>query len=476
MRFNRLILASATCMTVTAYAADPALTIYRTDSDALFEGGSAPVADGHAIVHEQRTLQLAAGRQTVVIDGLPAMLDTEAVSIDLRGAGRILAQRMISPGDSGVLGAHRGERVQVFGANDKPIADGVLVALDGGNLGIRGSDGRISYVRDFVRVQFPEGSGLPGSTLQLVLDGKAGAAPASLTYPTAGLGWRAAYSALLDDDGACTLQLDALASIANRSGRDFAAANLKLIAGAPNFAKSSGGPRPMMMKTMAAASAPDGYTPEQSSLGDYRSYTIDGGLDLPDSSVTQVPLYASRQLPCERRWLFEQGGAWFPAKPMLTPDNASGGGGPVQSQVLFTAAENLPSGNLRVLTRDKDGRSELLGENRVGDTAKGRPVDVNLGVAFDLAASRERTSFTVDKAARQMDEGFRIALANTGESSRTVTVREHPNRWRAWTVQSSSQKPTKQTPDMLEFQVAVPANGKATLDYVVRYTWTAADE
>ncbi|MEP7098793.1 MAG: hypothetical protein ABI748_14125, partial [Dokdonella sp.] len=199
MCLNRLILACATLMTVTAYAADPALTIYRSDSDALFEGGSAPVADGHAIVHEQRTLQLAAGRQTVVIDGLPAMLDTEAVAIDLGGAGRVLAQRMISAGDSGVLAAHRGERVQVFGANDKPIADGVLVALDGGNLGIRGSDGRISYVRDFVRVQFSEGSGLPGSTLQLVLDGKAGAAPASLTYPTAGLGWRAAYSALLHD-------------------------------------------------------------------------------------------------------------------------------------------------------------------------------------------------------------------------------------------------------------------------------------
>ncbi len=273
--------------------------------------------------------------------------------------------------------------------------------------------------------------------------------------------------------GACTIQLDALASIANRSGRDFPAAMLKLIAGAPNFAKSGGGPRPMM-KTMAAPA--QDYTPEQSSLGDYRSYTIDGHLDLPDSSVTQVPLYASRQLPCERRWLFENGGAWFPAKPMLAPEGGQNGSGPIQSQLAFTAAENLPSGNLRVLTRDKDGRSELLGENRIGDTAKGRNVDVNLGVAFDLAATRERTSFTIDRAARQMDEGFRITLTNSGEAARTITVREHPNRWRAWTLASSSQKPGKLTPDVLEFQVAVPANGKATLDYVVRYAWAVTDE
>src|ERR1019366_3131269 len=122
MHPNRLILATAAIITVSASAADPALTIYRSDSDALFEGGSAPIADGQAIVHEQRTLQLAAGKQTVIIDGLPAMLDTEAVAIDLGAAARILAQRMVSAGDAGVLAAHRGERVQVFGANDKPIA------------------------------------------------------------------------------------------------------------------------------------------------------------------------------------------------------------------------------------------------------------------------------------------------------------------------------------------------------------------
>lgn len=75
-----------------------------------------------------------------------------------------------------------------------------------------------------------------------------------------------------------------------------------------------------------------------------------------------------------------------------------------------------------------------------------------------------------------MEEGVRITLANSGESARTITVREHPNRWRAWTLQSSSQKPDKQTPDTLEFRVAVPANGKATLDYAVRYAWMPADE
>ena len=49
---------------------------------------------------------------------------------------------------------------------------------------MRGSDGRISYMREFARVTFPQGTGLPGSTLQLAVDGKAGGAAATLTYPT----------------------------------------------------------------------------------------------------------------------------------------------------------------------------------------------------------------------------------------------------------------------------------------------------
>ena len=470
-----LSLAMTALVSTVASAAEPALTIYRSDSDSLFEAGSAPVADGHAIVHEQRTLQLAGGKQTVVIDGLPALLDTEAVALDLGGAARVLAQRVVSAGDAGALGAHRGERVQVFAADGRTITDGVLVALDGGTLGVRGDDGRVSYIREFARVVFPQGSGLPGSTLQVALDGKAGAAPASLTYPTAGLGWRAAYSALLLGDGACQLRLDALASIANRSGRDYSGANLKLIAGAPNFARYDRGPRPMAMKAMVAEAAPEA-PPEQSALGDFRSYAIGGSLDLPDASVTQVPLYAGRELACQRRWLVESGGIWFPPKPMLQADSHVAGATAVTSQLGFTTAENLPSGTLRVLVRDKDGRTELLGENRIGDTAKGREVNVDLGVAFDLAAARERTAFSIDRGARQMDEGFRLTLTNTGETARTITVREHPNRWRAWSLLSSSQKPSKQTPDTLEFQVAVPANGKATLDYAVRYAWTPAQE
>ncbi len=472
---HRILSATIGAMLAVPAAAaepEPALTIYRSDGGALFEGGGSPISDGYAIVHEGRSIQLSGGRQTVVLAGLPSTLDAEAIAVDIGSGARVLAQRVLAAGDAGLLAAHRGEKVVVYG-NDKIIVSGILLSIDGNGIGVRGEDGRVNYVRDYSNVQFSEGSGLPGSTLQLSIDGGSGTQLAKLTYPTSGLGWRAAYSALISSGNTCSLRLESLASIANRSGRDYPASRLKLVAGQPNFAKNSG-PQPMMMKAMAASAD---EMPQQSSLGDYRSFTIDGSLELPDGSVTQVPLYAARDLACQRSWVFDNGSAWFPPKPMLGANNGPGrSGGPVVSQLRFAANENLPAGYLRVLTRDRDGQLEFLGESRVGDTAKGQNVDITLGTAFELSASRERTAFTVDRAARQMNESFRISLDNAGDSPRTVTVREYPNRWNDWKLGSSSLKPSRQTPDLLEFLVTVPAGGKASIDLDLAYRWTANDD
>ncbi len=469
-----LAAAIAASLPLTANAADEAaLTIYRSDGGALFEGGGSPVADGYAIVHESRALTLAGGRQTVVIDGLPSTLDAEAIAIDIDAGTRVLAQRVLAAGDAGLLAAHRGESIEVH-SDDRLLVEGVLLSIDGNGIGVRAGDGRVHYLREYTSVRFASGSGQPGSTLQLALDGGAGRQRVRLTYPTSGLGWRAAYSAVLAEGNACSLRFEALASIANRSGRDYPASRLKLVAGAPSFAKPSMA-QPMMARGMVAEAVPDGL-PQQAALGDYRSFAIDGVLDLPDASVTQVPLYAARQVACQRSWLFESGSAWFPPKPMLGAGSPARSSGAVVGMLRFAVEENLPAGYLRVLMRDRDGELEFLGENRVEDTPKGQAVDVRLGHAFELTATRERTAFAIDRAARTMNEGFRLSFGNAGDSPRTVTVREYPNRWSQWQLASSSVKPSRQTAGLLEFEVVVPANGKAVLDYAVAYAWTPNDD
>ncbi|HEY8681785.1 MAG TPA: DUF4139 domain-containing protein, partial [Rhodanobacter sp.] len=296
---------------------------------------------------------------------------------------------------------------------------------------------------------------------------------AVLSYPTSGLGWRAAYVATLQPGAACRMQFESRASIANRSGRDWHDTQLTLIAGEPNMAKASA-PRPMMaMARSFSAKAGSAELPQQSSLADYRSYALPAAVDLPDGSVSQVPLYATRALDCERTALLDTGNSFQPPQPLLSRDLNQDGAGPIVSTLKLKAFDSLPAGYLRVLTADRNGTPQFIGEGRISDTPKGSDATITLGTAFDLRAERTRTSFSVDKTGRTLDEAFRISLSNASDSARTVTVREHPSRWRQWSVTSSSSKPSLQTPDTLEFRIDVPASGKATLDYAVRYSWTA---
>ncbi len=469
----RLALVMLAMTTLTAAAAPPELTIYRSDSRELYAPGTTPLNDGKAVIHEQRNVQLAGGRQTVILDGLPSLVESEAILVELGDAGRVLAQRVLAPGDGGMLAAHRGQRVRIERGGTVQ-AEGSLVAVDSSGLSVRDDRGQMIFVRDFDRLSFPEGAGASGSSVQLAVDGKAGSGIARLTYLSAGLGWRATYTAEIDENKGCRMRLRALATIANRSGRDYSGAGLQLIAGAPNFT-AGGSPRPMLKMAMAAASAPEA-PPEESTLGDYRSYAVGGNLELPDASVTQVPLYSEQALDCRRLLLLEFGSAWLPPKPILTPNDSDARSQPIDSRLRFTAPSSLPAGVFRTLTLGRSGALELLGESHLGDTSKGSEVDLSLGRAFDLSGARERTGFAVDRAARQLDSSWRISVRNAGERARTVTIREHPSQWRSWSLRSSSLKPSRQTADTLEFTLEVPADGSATLDYALRYRWTAADE
>ncbi|RAO75214.1 DUF4139 domain-containing protein [Dyella jiangningensis] len=475
-----LAVAIATTASTGALAASsPAthLTLYRSDDAALFSAGNGGVQAGYAVAREPRELQLKNGVQDISLGGLPQYLDPEAMALSVEGdSAHVLSQRLLlGQGQNAALASLVGQPVSVLGSGGQPLASGTLLRAGDGLL-VQGSDGGTSLIREYAAVR-AQNSFQTGSLLQLRIDAqRAGTARATLSYTTSGLGWRAAYVGTLQPGDRCQMQFESRASIANRSGRDWKDTQLTLVAGEPNFAKPSA-PRPMGAPVAYAmrAKADAAPLPEQDTLADYRTYTLPGAVDLPDGSVSQVPLYATRTIECERTSLFENGGGWVPPQPMINRDFTPGGNGAVTSTLQLRAFDSLPAGYLRVLTADRNGTPQFIGEGRINDTPKGSDAHITLGTAFDLRGERERTAFSVDKASRTLDESFRITLTNAGDSARVVTVREHPSRWRQWTLVSSSSKPSQQTPDTLEFRVTVPAGGKATLDYAVRYQWSAED-
>jgi hypothetical protein len=460
------------CAAPLARASDATeLTLYRSDSPALYAAsGDGSVGEGYAVAREQRTLALKSGMQDLTLGDLPLYLDPEAIALAFpAGQATVVSQRLLlGQGNEAALTGLVGREVDVLGDSGQSLANGTLLRAGNGLL-VRSALGT-TLVRDYAAVRASGGEFPTGASLRLRVDAaRAGQAAATLSYPTVGLGWRAAYVATLEPGQACRMRFESRASIANRSGRDWNGVTLKLVAGEPRFAKPSA-PQPMMARAFSAKA--EGAMPEQSSLADYRLYTLPHAVDLPDGSVSQVPLYAERSLACERTALYENGNRWTPPQPMLAPDFDTGGGNAIESTLRFTAFDSLPAGFLRVLGSDNAGTPQFLGEGRIDDTPKGSDASLTLGTAFDLRGERERTSFKLDKAARTMDEAFRIVLTNAGPSARVVTVREHPSRWREWTLASSSIKPVKQSPDLLEFKVSVPAGGKATLDYAVHYRWS----
>lgn len=461
-----------------AYATDSsALTVYRSDSASLFaSNGGGQVDDGYAVVREQRSLTLAAGTHDVVIGGLPIFLDPEALALSFPdGGANVLSQRLLlAQGTGAALTGLIGHSVDVLGNNGELIARGDLLRA-GNSLLVRDQLGRTTLISHYAAVR-TSGSDFPtGSTLDLrVKATRSGIHQAVLSYPTSGLGWRAAYVATLQPGAGCRMRFESRASIANRSGRDWRNTHLTLIAGAPNMAKAAA-PRPMMAMARSFNATAKESLPQQESLGDYRSYTLPSAINLPDASVSQVPLYATRMMSCVRTALYENGSVFQPRQPMLSPGFSAGGGTAVISTLRMKAFDSLPAGYLRVLTADSHGVPQFIGEGRIDDTPKGHDATIALGTAFDLRGERTRTRFSVDKNGRTMEEAFRINLSNAGNKPRIVTVREHPNRWRQWSLLSSSSKPSRQTADTLEFRINVPADGTATLDYAVRYHWSADD-
>ncbi|HJR11071.1 MAG TPA: DUF4139 domain-containing protein [Rhodanobacteraceae bacterium] len=485
---RRLLCAAIAALLTTPAAfatGNPRLTIYSADNDALFSGSSQGTVDaGHALAHEQRALNIAAGNHEIRIGGLPATLDPEAIAVGFGSSSTVsvLGQRVVlaNASTNGALDGAIGSQVNVQ-TGGIPAATGgsgfageLLGASDNGVL-IRTSDGKVHLVHQYQFVTLPPDSVSGGSSVLLDVNAKSGGnRDALLTYTTSGLGWRAAYAATLESGFACRMQFKPEASIANRSGRDYDGANIQLVAGQPNLGNR--GVRMYNSLQVTAQMAKAAPMPVQASLGDYRSFALAGVVSLPNGTVTLTPLYPAQALSCAREYVVEDGNAYFPPKPNTNDYGAQDyQDRPIAGTLAFTAPDALPAGTLRAWTADRDGAPTLLGEGIVADTPKGQRVSVQLGESFDLRATRERTEFHVDARAHTMTEAYKVSLTNGGDAARTVTLREHPNRWREWTLPSSSIKPSKQTPQTLEFKVPVPAHGDATLTYTVRYNWTAQD-
>jgi hypothetical protein len=465
-----------------------ALSIYSAQAnngDALFETTDAEGSNeigGYAVVRDRRQFTLASGNNMLEVRDVARYLDPSALSTRVLDDTDtvIVNQRFDDQALSfdALVQRQIGHAVEIAGSSSNPNAAPIIGTLlsNNGGLTVQLADGRVMTVTDYARVTFPDlpkgMSAMPALHWQVSAK-RAGPRTFELVYPTQGLAWRAEYSGWLGNGGDCALSLAGWAQIANRSGASFRAAQVKLIAGTP---QRLGATRPMV--TTKAASAPTAAV-ETGMLGDLHQYTVEAPIDIADNALQRVALFAEQAVACQRQYLFEA--THFRANPAMAPITDRGYGlaesSAVHAALALRIDRALPAGRVRLIQSSSaeagsEGTPEFVAEDQIAHTPKNEPLVLQLGDVFDLRGERSQTRYEIDKDQHALSESVALRVSNASNLARNIIVREHLYRWTQWSIAQASAEYAKKNADTIEFNVAVPANGKTDIDYTVQYQWT----
>lgn len=427
--------------------------------------------DSLALVKEVRRIPFERGANSIALRDVSAKIRPETASLRaLSGGGlRLLEQNfdfdLLTP--QKLLEKYVGRSVTVIKTNPATGAEmrepAEVLASNGGVV-LKFADrietglpGRIAY------------GAIPANlrdrpTLVVQLESAAaGRQAAELSYLTGGLSWRADYVAELAGDES-KLDLAGWVTLTNQSGAAYENARLQLVAGDVNRVRDEMRTQQFAAKAMPAA-APE-MAREQ--LFEYHLYSLGRPTTLSDNQTKQVALLSAAGVPLRKEYRLD-GQDWYyrGAQSDLGRRHKVG---------VFIEFDNkggelgvpLPKGIVRVYKKDSRGNALFIGEDRIDHTAKNEVVRLKLGDAFDVKAARKQTSFR-KIADKVYESSFSIELANAKDVPVTVKVVEPvPGDWE---MVSESQKHAKGDAHAAVWQVAVPAEGKAMLDYSVRMRW-----
>jgi hypothetical protein len=484
--------------------ADPALTIYNQD---------------FAVVRDTVPLDLRAGVNTVRFTGMTAHAEPD--SVVLRDP----------------TGKHRFQVVEQNYRND-PVSQDLLLSLyegktiefertssfngQGREEVIRGKIVRSGYVphygamsrygQGYARQQMAYGGsgsgqplievdgklrfGLPGQPLFPALPDETILKPtlfwliqsehrsqfdAELSYLSGGMSWEASYNVVAPPTGDL-LDLVGWVTIDNQSGKSFARAKIKLMAGDVNRLQ----PQNQFFDRSAVSAGMAGAPPppvSEKAFDEYHLYTLARATTLRDRETKQVEFIHAGGIHSRVVYVYD-GAQIGPQYAGWNYDNIrynQGYGSQSNPKVWvmreFTNAETnhlgvpLPKGRLRFYRRDADGQLEFTGENSIDHTPKDETIRVLTGNAFDLVGERRQTDYRVDNSRRTLDEAFEIKLRNHKKAPVEIRVVEHLYRGDGWDITAHSDPFVKKDAHTISFVVPVEPDAEKTISYAVHYSW-----
>ncbi|SNR85016.1 hypothetical protein SAMN05192560_1408 [Methylobacillus rhizosphaerae] len=475
MTFKPTLLALGLLSAFQAMAADDEIRSTLHDQQSV----AVTIYNGNlALIKDQRKVNLNTGLNALALRDVSAQIRPETALLrSLRGQLQTLEQNfdydLLSP--EKLLEKYIGQTVQVIRTNPATGAETIepaeVLAVNNGTVLRMGNRIETGIPGRIVFPDVPENLRDRPTLVTQLNARQAGLQDIELSYLTSGLSWQADYVAELSP-AEDKLDLSGWVTLSNTSGTSYRDAKLQLVAGDVNRVVT---PRPSMPlaamrknEMMVADAAP---AMSEEALLEYHLYSLDRPTTLAENQTKQVALLSAQSIPVRKELVLRGSNYYY--------QSSQGDLGQKLKVGVFVEFDNkesaklgkpLPKGVMRVYKQDSQGNAQFVGEDRIDHTAKNETVRLKLGESFDVTANKKQTDFkklpNPAKGNSQFESAYEIVLKNAKKQPATVTVVEPiPGDWRILSQNHTSSKTSSNT---ASWQIAVPAEGTATLTYRVQ--------
>lgn len=429
--------------------------------------------DDFAVVKERRLMDFEKGTNKVRFTDVASAIDPTSVNfkcISNPDAVKILEQNYEFDlvNTASLLKRYIDRNVSISlkgsGADHGDVFNGILSASVGNDLILKTDSGRMVVInRDSVEkinlARMPEDLVTKPTLVWLASAQQKGSQLCQVTYTTNAIGWKADYSAVLNQNED-KLDLTGWVTVNNKSGGAYKNATIKLIAGdVRRLQQPSPMPRRSMSKMYAAPMEADAGFAEKPFM-EYHLYTLGRKSTINNNQVKQIELIDPAQnVPVKKLFVYEWQKKSDKVQVKLEFENKK----------EYDLGIALPKGKVRVFKKDPaDGTLEFVGEDLIDHTANKEKLSLYIGDAFDVVP--EHKTKDTKRSRRKFTETHEIELRNRKNQPVTVYVDEKFPDHVNWQVSSDS-KYEKRDSRTARFQITVPADSTKTVEYTVVYTW-----
>ena len=362
------------------------------------------------LVHEERSVTLQKGKQTLHYPDVASTVETDSVNVVFPSGVKLFSQKYKYDKITlqKLLLAHIDKEVEVrvyHSKEDFKLKKATLLSAEGRVL-LRLENGKIiqASAEDVLFSSIPDTLITKPSLLWDITSSKKVEGRLELDYIINKIHWKSDYVLKVDKNSA---DLSGWVTLTNNSGKAFKDVSLKVLAGdvSRNYAKRA--QRERMYVAKAAQS--DGVR-EVSHEG-YHLYTIPFRVDLANKEKTQIKFINESGIDILRRYDVQLNSpAWLNAEQKHK----------VNQYIEFKdLPKALPQGTVRTYS-SVEGSTVLLGINAIAHTPKKEKISLQIGKHFDLLV--KETNLQRSETKKHYEASVKYSITNRSDTNKKVEL------------------------------------------------------